>query len=184
MLVKFLILWRTPEEQGQWKILSERDVAGFLQVLIEDKKVDPATIIAISGTTDAHWLFPKLHGGEKMFSIKNIDNPVTPATPMKYQSSPNNCEIQEYLGWIAPDGRYFQCGYGGHREMARQIVGSLTPVDDARRYLEDHGWAVIFRNPLAGKRYMVGMGQNQHLNDKQAKTLLGIIPAEQIEAVV
>lgn len=176
--MKFLILWREPEEH--WQILPERDVASFLQVLIDDKKVDPSTIMAIQESANIHWLFPSLHGGQSAVPIKRLEVPNATGQPDSSTSTGNT----EHLGWIAPDGRYFPCGYGGHREAARQIVGSMTPVDDARRYLEDHGWVVIFRNPLSGKKYMVGMGKDQHINDKQAQTLMNLIPAEQIESVV
>lgn len=176
--LKFLILWREPEEH--WRILPERDVTGFLQVLIDDKKVDPSTIMAIQESANIHWLFPSLHGGQSTVPIKRLENQNATELPDFGTST----GITEHLGWIAPDGRYFPCGYGGHREVARQIVGAMKPVDDARRYLEDNGWAVIFRNPLSGKRYMVGMGKDKHMNDRQAQTLLNLIPAEQIESVV
>lgn len=176
----FMILWK--EKEQYWKVLSEKDIGIFLQHLIEVKKVDPATVIAISGTTEAYWLFPSCHNGQRMFLIKNIDKQVAPSVPMKCQQNQKSYEIQEHLGWIAPDGRYFQCGYGGHSALATQIVGSLTPIDDASKYLEDHGWVAVFRNPLRGKRYMVGMGKGRQMNDKQAQTLLKIIPVEQIES--
>ena len=178
--MKFLILWK--ENGQQWQVLPEQDIEEFLKNLIEDRNVDPATIIAIPGTSEAHWLFPSCHNGQRMFLIKNIDKPVTPVSPMKRQQGQDRHEIQEHLGWIAPDGRYFQCEYGGHSALATQIVGSLTPIDDAGKYLEDNGWAAVFRNPLGGKRYMVGMGKGRQMNDKQAQTLLKIIPVEQIES--
>lgn len=178
----FMILWK--EKEQYWKILPEKDIEMFLQHLIEVKKVDPTTVIAVSGTTEAYRLFPSLHNGQRMVSIKNIDKPVTLSAPMKCQQNQKSYEIQEHLGWIAPDGRYFQCGYGGHSALATQIVGSLTPIDDASKYLEDHGWVAVFRNPLRGKRYMVGMGKNHQMNDKQAQTLLEIIPMEQVESMV
>lgn len=178
--MKFLILWK--ENGQQWQVLPEQDIEEFLMNLIEDRNVDPATIIAIPGTSEAHWLFPSCHNGQRMFLIKNIDKSVTPSVPMKCQQSQKSCEIQEHRGWIATDGRFFQCGYGGHRSLAEKIVGELFPVDDARRYLEEHGWAAVFRNPLGGKRYMVGMGKNQQMNDKQSQTLLKTIPVEQIES--
>lgn len=180
--MKFLILWK--ENGQQWQVLPEQDIEEFLKNLIEDRNVDPATIIAIPGTSEAHWLFPSCHNGQRMFLIKNIDKPVTPVSPMKRQQGQDRHEIQEHLGWIAPDGRYFQCGYGGHSALATQIVGSLTPIDDASKYLEDHGWAAVFRNPLGGKRYMVGMGKGWQMNDKQAQTLLKTIPVEQIESFI
>lgn len=180
--MKFLILWK--ENGQQWQVLPEQNIEEFLKNLIEDRKVDPATIIAIPGTSEAHWLFPSCHNGQRMFLIKNIDKQVTPSVPMKCQQNQKSYEIQEHLGWIAPDGRYFQCGYGGHSALATQIVGSLTPIDDASKYLEDHGWVAVFRNPLRGKRYMVGMGKNHQMNDKQAQTLLEIVPMEQVESMV
>ena len=74
-------------------------------------------------------------------------------------------------GWIAPDGRYFQCDYGGHSHLATKIVGEMEAVLDAELHLEEHGWAKIFKPLPTRERYAVGMGTDQRLTDRQLATL-------------
>jgi hypothetical protein len=74
-------------------------------------------------------------------------------------------------GWIAPDGRFFRCDYGGHSNLADKIVGEIQHVRNPERHLEDLGWAKILHGGSTGKVYAIGMGLDKKLTDAQLKTL-------------
>ena len=75
------------------------------------------------------------------------------------------------FGWIAPDGRFFGCGYGGHTSEARRIVGEIRDIRDPERHLENLGWAKVFKGMEERSRYSVGMGEGKKLTDAQLKEL-------------
>ena len=77
----------------------------------------------------------------------------------------------EKYGWIAPDGRFFGCSYGGHSNLARKIVGDMEYVFNPERHLEDKGWVKILTGTERRGKYTIGMGVNKKLTDNQIKTL-------------
>ena len=68
-------------------------------------------------------------------------------------------------------GRHFQCDYGGHSSLAREIVGKIQHIADPEQHLEGLGWVKVFSGTGTGKRYTVGMGTGKKLTDAQLRTL-------------
>lgn len=74
-------------------------------------------------------------------------------------------------GWIAPDGRYLMCSYGGHTDLATKIVGEIESVYDPEAKLEKLGWAKVCRGISNQSLYGILMGKGKKLTDAQLATL-------------
>ena len=175
-MTSFVIMWEGPDGVRRWEAVREKQVSGFMEKLINDG-VHPATVIAGYNPILFHWVWKKYHKGLSDVFFGRIDAEIYGTEPVK-ESKHKPVDVPETkrepetkYGWIAPDGRYFNCDYGGHSSLARKIVGEIQDIADPERHLEEIGWAKIFRGIEARERYTVGMGQQKKLTDEQVRTL-------------
>lgn len=170
------ILWETPDGERHWEAVADNQMEGFLMDLIDNKKIDPATVFANHIPIGFHFVWKKFHGDLSDVNFGRINEQIYGSTPPAVPAHkpvdapiiPPKSEMK--LGWVAPNGRHFPCQYGDHRYTACKIVGEMFEIRDPERYLEDHGWAKIYRDPIE-HRIAVGMGVRKTLTDAQYKTL-------------
>lgn len=175
-MTSFVIMWEGPDGVRRWEAVREKQVNGFLEKLINDG-VHPATVIAGYNPILFHWVWKKYHRGLSDVFFGRIDAEIYGTEPVE-ESKHKPVDVPETkekpetkYGWIAPDGRYFNCDYGGHSSLARKIVGEIQDIADPERHLEALGWAKVFKGVEARERYTVGMGERKKLTDAQLKTL-------------
>lgn len=176
MLTSFVIMWEDPNGERKWEVTSENQTAGFLTQLL-NQGVNPATMIVAYSPMLFHFVWPEYHNGLSDVFFGRINEELYGSDPKMVskhepvdvaESAPR---IEKY-GWISPDGRYFQCNYGGHSDLASTIVGSIEDIFDPEQHLENLGWAKIFHNSMnAQSTYAIGMGYEKRLTDDQIKTL-------------
>lgn len=172
----WLLLWETSDGERRWEAVAANQMEGFLMKLLEEDHVNPATVMAAHTPIGFHYVWKRFHGdlsdvnfGRINESIYGSVPPEVPAhKPVDVPVTSPKSELK--LGWVAPDGRHFPCQYGDHRDTACKIVGEMVQVSDHERYLEDHGWAKIYRDPIEHS-VAVGMGAWKTLTDAQYKTL-------------
>lgn len=172
----YFIAWREKGE-NHWEVLSRPDLMALLAQLNE-RKVNMATVMVYQSMFMS-WLFPDYHRGCHEVNLRTIYEEINGVeTPSDY-SRPDlppapSVESEKLYGYIAPDGRYFKCEYGGHSALARKIVGSFQQIDDPVRYLEKNGWLVIYHDPLKMGNYAVGMEMGMKATDAQVKRIQAI----------
>lgn len=72
-----------------------------------------------------------------------------PIPEQEYDGPPEStCDIEEIAkresGWLDREGRFYPCGYSGHRECAEHICATVLDeqeVDDGDQHLDAKGWA-------------------------------------------
>lgn len=169
----FLFMWETPEGERKWEVVKRNQGIGFLKKLINDR-VHPATVMASIPLT-IHWVWPEFHKGNSDVNFKKINEEIYGTEPIKSKHTAVDVPIEKpkpetKWGWLAPDGRFFKCDYGGHSHLASKIVGEIQKVANPERHLEEIGWAKVLSG-VAGRRYAIGMGDDKKLTDAQLKTL-------------
>jgi len=170
----WVFLWEGPDGERCWEALSEKQVDSFLEKLVESG-VNPASIMVSYFPIFFHWVWKKFHNGLSDVNFCRINEEISGTEqPAKSNHKPvdvpvRSIERKKRLGWISPDGRFFGCEFGGHTELARQIVGSLQEVADPEKHLEELGWAKIYSGVELG--CSVGMGERQKLTNDQLKKL-------------
>ncbi len=168
-MTSILLLWETPDGARHWEALEKKQVSGFLEQLVTSG-VSPASIIMAYNPIFLHWAFPSFHRNFSDVSFAQIDESIAgyaPEQPSKHPRVSVREDDVPRFGWIAPDGRFFFCDYGGHIALAEKIVGELEKISDPEQYLEDHGWVKISSGKMHGKKYFVGMGLGKKLSDDQ-----------------
>lgn len=174
-MTNLVFLWEDPDGKRRWEAVIEDQMAGFLEkILLEG--VNPATVIMGYSPILFHWVWKKYHGGLSDVYFQKINEEIYGREPtQESKHEPVNVPIYKKLeakyGWVAPDGRFFGCNYGGHSSLAGRIVGEIQYVYDPERYLEDLGWAKVLSGRYAGRQYVIGMGEGKKLADAQLKTL-------------
>lgn len=167
---QYYLLWRH-EGENHWDACTRDEALALCDSLIQ-RGVNPASVILIPGTGMIYWMFPQYHKGKKRCWMSDLYAEICGTEKLPDYTGP---DVQppppsdpDHYGFISPDGRYFQCGYGGHMELARKIVGFLKEIRDPHRYLEDQGWLTIYHDPAeAMEKYAVGMGDGHHMTDPQ-----------------
>jgi len=66
-----------------------------------------------------------------------LEEPPPPPPP-----PPAEAEISTDCGWLAPDGRFYACGYGAHLDLAHRLNEHVETSNSELR-LEKLGWAKI-----------------------------------------
>lgn len=180
-----LLLWETEEGIHDWKALaSTADVMQFLEYLLKSG-VDPAKVMTVP--LSLYWMFPKYHNNKRNAAVAELvdegalekikqeakERELLRQQRLEERPTP---EVDTDLGWLSPDGRFFKCGYGGHSQKAREIVGQMAPTKNAQTFLENNGWFAIYESPVSGKSLGIGSGvknrkQRRHLNDKQLEKI-------------
>ena len=174
-MTSFVFMWEALDGSRRWEAVKKEQVNGFLKKLLDDG-VHPATVMVAYAPILFHYVWKEYHRGLSDVNFHNINNEIYGMEPQKSNHEP--VQVQETrepekpkYGWIAPDGRYFQCDYGGHSHLATKIVGEMESVFDAELHLEGHGWAKIFKPIWTRKLYAVGMRSNHSLTDRQLATI-------------
>lgn len=178
-----LLLWETEDGIHDWKALaSSADVMRFLEHLLKSG-VSPAKVMTVP--LSLYWMFPQYHNGKRNAMVSELVDEGA-LEKLKREAEKKNLirqqkqaerttpEIDTDLGWLAPDGRFFKCGYGGHAQTAREIAGKMAPTKDAQAFLENNGWFAIYESPVPGKSLGIGSGtkgKKRRLNEKQLEKI-------------
>lgn len=171
----YIFMWETPKGVRKWEAAEKGQTAGFLERLLNEG-VNPATIMIAFNPILWHWVFEEYHKGLSDVYWNNINEDIYGTEPVKKKRKPLDVPAEKpkpvmKYGWLAPDGRFFNCDYGGHSHLASKIVGDVVYVANPEKHLEDNGWAKILNGRSWGKAYYVGMGIGKKLTNNQVKTL-------------
>lgn len=171
----YIFMWETKRGTRKWEAVQKGQVKGFLEKLLNEG-ARPATIMISYNPLLWHWVFEEYHKGLSDVSWNNINEEIYGSEPVKTKRAPLDVPVEKpkpvmKYGWLAPDGRFFKCDYGGHSNLASKIVGDITYIANPERHLEENGWAKILSGTSWGKQYCVGMDYGKKLTDNQIKTL-------------
>ncbi len=172
-MTSFLIMWETPDGERRWEAVKKEQIDGFLEKLLLGG-VHPATVMMSYAPALIHWVWKKFHKGYSHVNFHKINEEIYGTEPVEESKhKPVDVPVKEKskFGWIAPDGRFFECGYGGHTSVAERIVGEIQHVFDPEQHLEGLGWAKVYKGVIGRERYTIGMGTGKKLTDAQLKTV-------------
>ena len=172
-MTSFLIMWETPDGERRWEAVKKEQIDGFLEKLLLGG-VHPATVMMSYAPALIHWVWKKFHKGYSHVNFYKINEEIYGTEPVEESKhKPVDVPVKEKskFGWIAPDGRFFECGYGGHTSVAERIVGEIQHVFDPEQHLEGLGWAKVYKGVIGRERYTIGMGTGKKLTDAQLKTV-------------
>ena len=176
-MTSWVFMWEDQNGERRWEAVQRCQTKGFMEMLIHNG-VHPATIMVAYSPLLFHWVFAEeFHSGLSDVNFHRINDEIygvaaTQESNHKPVDVPVTKREESKFGWIAPDGRFFGCDYGGHSHLAREIVGDIQPVSDPERHLEDLGWGKVFSGSGTGRRYSFGMGAEKHITDEQLRTLM------------
>lgn len=187
----FVFLWETPSGERCWEAVQKGQTQAFLEKLVVKEGVHPATIMVAYNPLLFHWVWKEYHKGLSDVTFRTVNEEIYGTEPIKSKHTPLNIPskpkpVTKY-GWLAPDGRFFGCEYGGHSNLADKIVGDIQYIANPERHLEDLGWAKILHGGgYTGKQYAIGMGLEKKLTDTQLKQLqkMGIDDAFGIDVLL
>lgn len=173
-MTRWLLLWEGADGKRCWEAVKDDQMNGFLQKIIREGAL-PATVMVAYAPMLFHWVWKKFHKGLSNVDFNRINEEIYGTEPVG-EHKPVDVPVEKKkpemkFGWIAPDGRFFGCDYGGHTSLAREIVGEIQRISDPEQHLEGLGWAKVFSGTGTGKRYTVGMGVEKKLTDDQLRTL-------------
>lgn len=171
----YLFLWETPEGERKWEAVKKNQTMGFLEKIIT-AGVHPATVMVEFNPLLMHWVWQEYHNGCSDVTFRKVNKEIYGTAPVESKHKPLQVPVNKEKpvfkwGWLAPDGRFFRCDYGGHSHLADKICGEIQYIANPERHLEEMGWAKILSGTCTGKRYAVGMGLEKKLSDAQLKTL-------------
>lgn len=176
-MTNWVIMWEDPDGIRKWEALEESQLEDFLIYLVCGEHVNSATIMVSCNPIFFHWFDKNCHDGLSDVHFAHINEEIYGVEPCEHNHKPVDIPISKpkekpKYGWLSPDGRFFNCDYGGHSNLADKIVGEIQHVFNPERHLEDLGWAKIMHGiASAGKQYSIGMGLDKKLTDEQLKTL-------------
>lgn len=176
-MTSYVFMWEDPDGDRRWEAVKKGQTAGFMQKLLDDG-VHPATVMVAYAPILFHWVWPQFHDkGLSDVDFHRINEEIYGTEPPpEIKHKPADVPVQKEkpamkFGWIAPDGRFFGCDYGGHANLADRIVGNIQYVTNPERHLEDLGWAKVLSGSGTGRQYAIGMGLDKKLTDAQVKIL-------------
>lgn len=175
-MTNYVFLWEDSNGNRQWEAVEEDQKLGFLEKLLQEN-VHPATIMCAYNPILFHFVWKQYHNGLSDVFFGRINEQIYGTAPkpevnrLAVDVPRTQSKAKSKFGWIAPDGRYFQCEYGGHASLASDIVGEIEYVPDAEIHLEKLGWAKIHSGACSGVPYSIGMGQGKRLTTAQITTL-------------
>lgn len=174
-MTSYVFLWEGPDGKRCWEAVKEGQCTGLLKQLLNNG-IHPATVMVAYAPIFFHWVWKEYHKNLSDVYFQKINKEIygtepTPESAHKPVDIPVEKKPETKFGWIAPDGRFFGCGYGGHIHEASRIVGEIQDIYNPERHLENLGWAKVFKGPDGRERYSVGMGKKKKLTDAQVKTL-------------
>lgn len=171
----YVFLWQTRDGERKWEAVKENQINGFLEKLLTDG-VPRATIMVAYSPILFHWVCKEYHNGLSDVFFQHINEEICGTEPVVNNHKPVDVPVDKpkpvtKFGWLAPDGRFFKCDYGGHSNLADKIVGEVQKITNPERHLEELGWAKVLSGGSFGKRYAIGMDYDKKLTDQQLKTL-------------
>ena len=172
-MTSYVFMWEGQDGKRRWEAIESGQTEGFLKKLM-DEGVHPATVMVAYAPILFHFVWPEFHQGLSDVNFHKIDEEIYGTAPIEKKHEPVDVPVEKpkpKYGWIAPDGRFFACDYGGHSHLANKIVGEVEYVPDPQKRLEELGWVRIFSGSFSGRRYAVGMGPGKKLTDAQIKAL-------------
>lgn len=174
-MTSYVFMWETPEGERRWEAVEDGQTKGFLEKLLNEG-IHPATVMVAYAPILFHWVWKEFHRGLSDVNFHNINNEIYGTAPVESTHNPVDVPAEKEkpetkYGWLAPDGRFFGCDYGGHSGLASKIVGEVEYVADKERHLENIGWAKVFRGVTTRERYSIGMGEGKKLTNEQIKTI-------------
>ena len=177
---QFIVAWRTKNGRNQWEAVSREKFGPFVYWLETVKKV-PKASIHFHQLTIAHWLYPELHKGRKTVWLKDIYTEIFgdkegTYIPPQVEPIKKEKDTSPNYGYVSPEGEYYKCAYGGHRDLEDDLVGKMNKYEDAQKILFDKGWLCIYHDPFTHGSYAIAMGNRKEMNNRQLKCLerLGI----------
>lgn len=178
-MTSWVFMWEDRDGERRWEAVQRSQTKGFVKKLIHEG-VHPATIMVSYSPILFHWYFAEeFHNGLSDVNFHRIDEEIYGvAGERKGGHKPVDVPVEKKeepkFGWIAPDGRFFGCCYGGHSHLAGEIVGQIQDIRDPERHLEDLGWGKVFSGSGTARRYSFGMGSEKQITDEQLRTLIAL----------
>lgn len=172
-MTNYLFMWETADGNRCWEAVERDQAQSFSQKLLESGAV-PSSVMVSFSPVFIHWLFPTFHNGLSDVCFGRVNEEIMGCDPVqesRHRPVETERVVNPLYGWIAPDGRFFCCDYGGHVALAETIVGKLEKVDNSEKFLEDAGWAKVSSGVRAGKKYSILMGVGKKLSADQLKTI-------------
>lgn len=175
-MTSFVFMWEGPDGERKWEAVKKGQTAGFMEKLLTEYGVHPATVMVAYAPILFHWVWKEYHKGLSDVNFHNINEEIYGTEPAEISKhKPVDVPVREKpvvkFGWLAPDGRFFNCQYGGHSNLADKVVGDIQYIANPERHLEELGWAKVLSGGGTGKQYAIGMGIEKKLTDAQLKTL-------------
>lgn len=78
------------------------------------------------------------------------------------------------FGWIAPDGRIFECRANGHSALSKQLVGEIHSCPNPEKHLINRGWvkySKVYSRQTKNYCFTLGVGDNKEPTDAQIEIL-------------
>ena len=124
-MTSVVFLWEEPDGKRCWEAVKEEQYTGFLVQLL-NRGVHPATVMVAYAPILFRWVWKKFHKGLSDVCFLKINEEIygtepAPENAHKPVDVPVEQKPETKFGWIAPDGRFFGCGYGGHTSEARRM---------------------------------------------------------------
>lgn len=174
-MTSFVFMWECPNGERKWEAIQKGQTGGFLKKLLDDG-VHPATVMVAYAPILFHFVWGEYHNNLTDVNFHEINTQIYGTAPQaktnrKPVDVPVKKKVETKYGWLAPDGRFFHCDYGGHSGLACKIVGDIEYIRNPEKHLEDKGWAKILSGGGTNKAYALCMGLDEKLTDKQLNTL-------------
>lgn len=174
-MTSYVFLWENPNGGRHWEAVEKGQTKAFLKKLLKDG-IHPAMIMVAYAPILFHWVWPEFHKGLSDVNFHNINEEISGTEPMESNHKPVDIPVEKgrpenKYGWLAPDGRFFGCSYGGHADLADRITGYIQYISNPERHLEELGWAKVMSGSGTGRKYAIGMGLGKKLTNAQINKL-------------
>ena len=128
-MTSFVFMWEEQDGKRCWEAVREDQYDGFLEQLL-NSGVHPATVMVAYAPIFFHWVWRKFHKGPPDVNFRKINEEIYGTEPVEESRHmpvdvPVTKKLETKFGWIAPDGRFFGCGYGGHASRSSAAVRSM-----------------------------------------------------------
>ena len=177
--MNYLLCWEENNVK-RWEMVKEADQNAFLVNLLRNRSVRTSSIFVIpTNFTAGIWLDREKHKSGRVDFWNFFED--FGATYQKPVVTEDEKKILEEVhdkhsddtkyGFIAPDGRYFQCCYQGHADLADRICFGIVETNNSEYYLETHGWCKIYKSLLSNE-YSLYLGSRFVLTKEQMNTII------------
>lgn len=187
---KFILIPRSKDDVERNKILCN--------LLFSDTEIIRSTLVYVpmNGIMfGGLWLdaesHPKPHNRcDLTFLIDAINSDTTTEElPKQLQEVIDNVNFdtsKQVLGFIRRDGKHFGCSWQEHTSLAAKICFGNFDTDNPERYLEEHGWVKVMKNPVGVREYFVYLHDDFKITREQFATLqeLGLENADGVNDIL